>query len=616
IASTSELFPEPLVPTTAVIWPEWIWQSTPSSTTSRPRRTRAFRASMSASPGPVGAAHGPDPCAGGESDRAVADAPRSASANSASGRSAPVIGRPRARPTSAVAGSQEPVAAASSPASTLPVGPSAATWPCLSNTRQYGGSVPNSSRRCSISKPAPGSCCSSAPMAPAPAGSSNAVGSSSRSSSGSATSAAASATRCPSPPDSSLVRRPARWLPPTARSAAATLPGICAAETARFSRAKATSSATVGRHSWSAGSWPSVATRAASSGTGTCRGSAPHTPSSPVTSASMVCGTTPAMVRNSVDFHDPDGPSSSTRCPGPTAILTCFTCGSAAAGYCTLPSSARSSSPILVGHFGGAPGAADGVVVQHACAGKGIADHACQQAAQEYSGGELQHQAQFEEVLACPTETDQAHQQVGESRRRSRSYEHSPAVPPIPRDGEGRFGAEPLDEAHQDQHGAKRGGQEDHLDDGGDDLHEDAHARFAHDVHRERGDHHPAADQGILRQVPQRPHQHLQPAPYLDQGPVEEAEHHRKNGEQHQVVQSDRTAVHAVSPLESAAVPVAAGEFSDTLTWLVTCRVLRPTSCHPPTTAPRTSARSPSNRVAKCSDPDSTPRLRACSMAA
>src|SRR5699024_884920 len=487
-------------------------------------------------------------------------------------------------------------------------------WPCLSNTRQYGGSVPNSSRRCSISKPAPGSCCSSAPMAAAPAGSSNAVGSSSRSSSGSATRAAARATRCPSPPDSSLVRRPARWLPPTARSAAATRPGICAAGTARFSRAKATSSATVGRHSWSAGSWPRVATRAASSGTGTWRGSEPHTLNSPVTCASMVCGTTPAMVRKSVDFPDPDGPRSSTRCPGPTAILTCFTCGSAAAGYCTLTSSARSSSPILLGHFGGAPGAADGVVVQHAGARQGIADHACQQPAQEYSGGELQHQAQFEEVLTRPTETDQSHEQVGESRRHPRSDEHSPAVPAVPGDGKGRFGAEPLDEGHQDQRGAHRRGQEHHLDDGGDDLHEDAHARFAHDVHRERGDHHPATDQRVLRQVAQRPHQHLQPAPHLDQSPVEEAEHHGENGEQHQVVQSDRTAVHAVSPFEPAAGVL--GEFSDKLTWLVTCRVLRPTSSHPPTTALRTSARSPSNRVANCPDPENTPRPRACSMAA
>ena len=100
----------------------------------------------------------------------------------------------------------------------------------------------------------------------------------------------------------------------------------------RFSSPNATSFATMVITTWSSGSWKTLATVPASWAGRAERVSRPVTTTRPVKRPPWKCGTSPASARSSVDFPDPEGPSSATTSPGSSSSETSSSAG-AAAGY-------------------------------------------------------------------------------------------------------------------------------------------------------------------------------------------------------------------------------------------------------------------------------------------
>ena len=153
--------------------------------------------------------------------------------------------------------------------------------------------------------------------ASAPSGSSCEVGSSRRRSPGRSASAEARQTRCSSPPDSSNARRSTRCSASTAASAASTRAAISAGGVPTFSRPNATSFRP-GHHDLVLGILKDRGDRAGQLGRPCPPRVGPAIVTRPAKRPPWKWGTSPARARRSVDFPEPDGPSTATISPDST----------------------------------------------------------------------------------------------------------------------------------------------------------------------------------------------------------------------------------------------------------------------------------------------------------
>ncbi len=192
---------------------------------------------------------------------------------------------------------------------------------------------------------------SRARKAAAPAGSRLAVGSSSTRIPGSAASTPARASRCCWPPDRSRACRASNPASPTDARASGTRRRIRSSCQPRFSRPNATSSSTRSITIWTAGSWNTSPTAAASDAGSVADVSRPSTAREPVTVPGSSRGTRPATASPNVLLPDPDGPTTSRQSPGSSSTVTPWRAGPVAPRYVKPKSRARSAP---------GPGRADG----------------------------------------------------------------------------------------------------------------------------------------------------------------------------------------------------------------------------------------------------------------
>ena len=158
----------------------------------------------------------------------------------------------------------------------------------------------------------------------AEAASSIAVGSSSSTTDGSRASVPARASRWVCPPDSADVGvSGGRSSRPTARSADATTPAMSPRGIRTFSGPNATSRSTDAATTPAPGSCSTSPTAP-----GRVPGATPSTVTAPVSSPASTVSSRPARARSSVDFPEPDGPTSSTRSPGRRVSETSRSTGS------------------------------------------------------------------------------------------------------------------------------------------------------------------------------------------------------------------------------------------------------------------------------------------------
>ena len=120
---------------------------------------------------------------------------------------------------------------------------------------------------------------------------------------------------------------------PASAAASRTRGGICSCGTSWFSRLNATSSATVSPTNWLLVSCSTVPTTAAVRTSGTVAGSLPATRIEPVAVPRWRCGIIPLIALISVDFPEPDAPTTAIFSPRRTTRSTSWRVGSDCARY-------------------------------------------------------------------------------------------------------------------------------------------------------------------------------------------------------------------------------------------------------------------------------------------
>src|SRR5690606_10065275 len=266
------------------------------------------------------------------------------------------------------------------------------------------------------------------------------------------------------------------------------------------------------RQSWSPGRCCTRPTCAASAAGVVSRGSVPATRRWPRTTPGRVCGTTPTSARTSVDFPDPEGPTTSRDVPAGTTTSTSWSTGRARWPRATSRCAASTAWGALDASV---TGRADREGVERAGACERVAEQARREPAQHHARDDLDAQAQHREVLAEPAEADRVERERDERRAHARRDEAAPPEPAVAGEREGELGAGALDEPHEEEQRSCGRGEEDDLHERRERLGEDAHARPAHDVGGERPDDDPRAREHVRREVRERAHEDLQRCPEL-----------------------------------------------------------------------------------------------------